>query len=196
MKYDVHPAALCESSDIGEGTRVWAFAHVMKGASVGSFCNLGDHAFVESGAVIGDRVTVKNGVLIWEGTVIEDDVFVGPGVIFSNDRYPRSPRMEEAAPRYASKANWLEGVRVKRGASLGAGSVLVPGVTVGEYAVVAAGCVVTRDVPPHAMVLGNPGRVGGWACRCGQRLSESFECVCGRKYERAPDGVLRLFAHV
>ena len=96
----VHPKALCESTEIGEGTRIWAFAHVMKGAKIGCHCNIGDAAFIESGAVLGDRVTIKNQVMVWDGVTIEDDVFVGPGVIFTNDMFPRSPRMPEIATRY------------------------------------------------------------------------------------------------
>ena len=87
----VHPTAICEAADVGEGTRVWAFAHVLAGATVGCDCNIGDHAFIEGGAQVGDRVTIKNGVMVWEGVTIEDDVFCGPGVVFTNDRYPRSP---------------------------------------------------------------------------------------------------------
>ena len=102
-----HPAALVETDDIGAGTRVWAFAHVMRGARVGSNCNVGDHAFVEAGAVVGNNVTLKNNVCVWAGVTLEDDVFVGPNATFTNDRYPRSPRMPEAAARYETPERWL-----------------------------------------------------------------------------------------
>ncbi len=177
-----HRLALCESEQVGDGTRVWAFAHVMSGAIVGRDCNIGDHAFIESGAKLGDRVTVKNGVLIWDGVTIGDDTFIGPGVLFTNDRTPRSPRMPEVAKRYASVANWLTPTTICRGASLGAGAVILPGVTIGEHAMVGAGAVVTRDVNAHEQVVGNPARVVGLVCACGGRLNDARQClVCGVK---------------
>ena len=136
----VHPRALCESEQVGGGTRIWAFAHVMKGAVVGCDCNIGDHAFIETGARIGDRVTVKNQAMVWDGVEIGDDVFVGPGVSFTNDMFPRSPRMPLPAvsARYREQAQWLVRTRVEQGASLGAQSVILPGLTIGAYAAVAA----------------------------------------------------------
>jgi acetyltransferase-like isoleucine patch superfamily enzyme len=165
----VHPLALVETDDIGEGTRVWAFAHVLKGARVGANCNIGDHSFLEAGVVIGDNVTIKNGSMIWEGITIEDGVFVGPQVYFSNDRHPRSPRLPQASQRYADKS-WLDTTLVKRGASIGAGAVLVPGLVIGEFAMIGAGAVVTEDVAPYALVMGNPAKRKGWVCQCGERL--------------------------
>src|SRR5579883_2860068 len=131
----VHPLALVEG-EVGEGTRVWAFAHVMRGAIVGRDGNIGDHAFIESGARLGDGVTVKNGVLIWDGVTIGDGVFVGPGVVFTNDRTPRSARMEGLAP--AEAQGWLTPTVVEAGASLGAGAVIVAGVRIGRLALVGA----------------------------------------------------------
>lgn len=172
----VHARALCESDEVGGGTRVWAFAHVMAGARVGSRCNVGDHAFIENGAVLGDGVTVKNGVQIWEGVVVEDDVFLGPGMVFTNDRVPRA---------FAAGFE-LVPTRVEHGASIGANATLVCGVTVGAYAMVGAGSVVTQDVPAHALVLGNPARRVGWVCICGQRLDDALRCSCGRAYAPVP----------
>lgn len=170
----IHSHALVESEDIGEGTRIWAFAHVMKGAKVGSDCNVGDHAFLESGTVLGDRVTVKNSVLIWEQVTIEDEVFLGPNVVFTNDRVPRVA--------HRTPAEQFEQTRVARGASIGAHATIVCGVTIGRNAMVGAGAVVTKDVKAHALVYGNPATQHGWVCACGHRLPEELECSCGRRY--------------
>ena len=175
----VHPRALCESEQVGAGTQIWAFAHVMKGAVVGCDCNIGDHAFIEAGARIGDRVTVKNQAMVWDGVEIGDDVFVGPGVSFTNDLFPRSARMllPAVVARYREQAPWMVRTRVERGASLGARSVVLPHLTIGAYAAVGAGAVVTRDVPSHALVVGTPARRAGWVCQCGIRLNEHETAV-------------------
>ncbi|MGE0760718.1 MAG: acyltransferase [Pirellulaceae bacterium] len=165
-----HPQALVESTDVGAGTRVWAFAHILAGARIGANCNIGDHAFVESGAWIGDNVTIKNHVCVWEGVTIEDDVFVGPGVCFTNDRQPRSPRMAEAAGRYADKHRWLVRTTVARGCSIGAQATILGGIRLGEYGMIAAGAVVTRDVSPQMLVAGNPARPVALVCRCGRKI--------------------------
>jgi UDP-2-acetamido-3-amino-2,3-dideoxy-glucuronate N-acetyltransferase len=172
----VHPYGLCESTEVGEGTRVWAFAHVLPGAVIGADCNICDHAFIEGGARLGSRVTVKNAVLVWDGVTLEDDVFVGPNVLFTNDLRPRATvrkRPDELLPTV-----------VRRGASLGAGVVVVCGTTIGESALVAAGSVVVRDVPAHALVVGNPGRRVGWVCTCGESLNGDLRCRCGQAYEQ------------
>lgn len=165
----VHPAGLCESDRVGPGTRVWAFAHVLPGAVVGRDCNICDAAFVEDGAVLGDRVTVKNATLVFRGVTCEDEVFLGPNVLFTNDLRPR------AAVR--KRADELVPTLVRRGASLGAGTVVVCGVEIGAYAFAAAGSVVTTDVPAHAFVAGNPARIRGWVCRCGDRLNPDLQCA-------------------
>lgn len=178
----VHPTALVESDEVGANTRVWAFAHVMEGAVIGRECKIGDHAFIESGATIGDRVTVKNGCLIWHGVHIEDEVFVGPNVVFTNDLRPRV--------RYQTgPEDWLE-TRVSAGASLGANSTILCGITIGENALIGAGSVVVKDVPSHALVVGNPASQRGWVCECGVVLSSSLECdECGRLYQPAAGGL-------
>jgi UDP-2-acetamido-3-amino-2,3-dideoxy-glucuronate N-acetyltransferase len=165
----VHPTAIVESTQIGEGTRIWAYTHVMHGASVGAHCNIGEHCFIESGATIGDEVTIKNGNMIWEGVRLADGVFVGPQVVFTNDLYPRSPRLSQAHKRYTNR-QWLKTTVVRQGASLGAGAVILAGITVGEFCMVGAGALVTRSVPPHALAVGSPARVRGWICQCGQPL--------------------------
>lgn len=187
----IHPRALCESDSVGPGTRVWAFAHVMRGAVVGADCNVGGGVFIEAGAVIGDRVTIKNQAMIWDGVRIEDDAFIGPGAVFANDRHPRSPRMPGGADRYDGSDAWKVATVVRRGASLGAGAVVLPGVTVGRYACVGAGAVVTRDVAPHRLVVGNPARAVGWSCVCGGLLGEDLACLlCGSAHRLGPEGVL------
>jgi UDP-2-acetamido-3-amino-2,3-dideoxy-glucuronate N-acetyltransferase len=188
----VHASALCESTNVGQGTRIWAFAHVLEGAVIGRDCNICDHAYIEGGARIGDRVTVKNQAMIWDGVAIEDDVFVGPGVVFTNDLYPRSARMPEVVERYRRRDKWLSPTTVRRGASIGAGAVIVCGLTIGQYATVAAGALVTRDVPDHQLVLGRPARPHGWACVCGTVLDQSLIChQCSRQYEPFDD-IIRL----
>jgi acetyltransferase-like isoleucine patch superfamily enzyme len=185
----VHPLALCESDAVGAGTRIWAFAHVMAGAMVGCDCLIGGHAFLEAGSRIGSRVTIKNQVMVWDGIEIGDEVFVGPGVCFTNDRLPRSRRMKlpAVARRYREREGWLATTRIEQGASLGAGSVILAGVTIGAYAMVAAGAVVTRDVPAHGLVQGVPARQRGWVCRCGTRLAAAHGGVrrcrqCGETF--------------
>lgn len=152
MNYFVHPQGLCESSEIGEGTRIWAHAHVLPGARIGRDCNICDGVFVESGVVVGDRVTVKCGVQLWDGVVLEDDVFVGPNATFTNDPFPRSRQRPAAFAR----------TLVQRGASIGANATVLPGLTIGAGAMVGAGAVVTRSVPRHAIVQGHPARIVGY----------------------------------
>jgi UDP-2-acetamido-3-amino-2,3-dideoxy-glucuronate N-acetyltransferase len=139
---------------------------------------------VEGGVTIGDRVTVKNRVLLFEGVTIEDDVFLGPAVVFTNDMRPRA-----AIKRSGDE---LLPTLVQVGATLGAGVVVVCGLTIGAHAFIGAGAVVTRDVPAYGFVVGNPGRVIGWACECGTRLGGSLHCACGRSYKEEPSGLIRV----
>jgi acetyltransferase-like isoleucine patch superfamily enzyme/dTDP-4-dehydrorhamnose 3,5-epimerase-like enzyme len=144
-----HPQALVESKSIGAGTRIWAFAHVLPGARIGADCNICDHTFIENDVTIGDRVTIKCGVQIWDGCRIEDDVFIGPNATFTNDPAPRSRRH---LPEYPETI-------VRHGASIGANATILPGVTIGQKSMVGAGAVVTRSVPPYAVVVGSPARI-------------------------------------
>jgi acetyltransferase-like isoleucine patch superfamily enzyme len=163
----------------------------MSGAQVGSDCNIGEHAFIESGAVVGNRVTVKNGAMIWRGVTVDDDVFIGPGVLFTNDKHPRSPRSDASVDRYRNEKNWLAPTRVHRGATLGAGSIILCGLEIGACAVVAAGAVVTRNVAAHSLVLGNPARPAGWVCRCGATLDDEMTCSqCRRAYRLVGETLL------
>jgi UDP-2-acetamido-3-amino-2,3-dideoxy-glucuronate N-acetyltransferase len=191
----VHPSALVEEDSIGEGTKVWAFAHILSGAKVGRNCNIGDHCFVESGASVGDNVTIKNGISIWEGVTLEDDVFVGPNVVFTNDLLPRSPRSEAAESRYSNR-EWLAPTVIERGATLGAGSIILAGNRVGQFAFVAAGALVTADVPAYALAIGVPARVRGYVCECGARTIDTHGTLlcpaCDRRYTRGRHGVTRL----
>lgn len=153
MSYYKHPQALVEEGAvIGDNTRVWAWSHVLGGAVIGQDCNLCDHTFVENKVAIGNRVTIKCGVYIWEGITLEDDVFIGPCVAFTNDKFPRSKQY----PAEYSKTI------IRQGASIGANSTILPGITIGQSAMIGAGSVVTKDVPPYAIVRGNPGRIVGY----------------------------------
>lgn len=152
MEHQIHPQAICESINIGSGTKIWAFAHVLPKAVIGKDCNICDGVFIENEVVIGNRVTLKCGVQIWDGITIEDDVFIGPNATFSNDKWPRSKVYPE---------KFLE-TRICKGASIGANATILPGITVHQNAMVGAGAVVTKDVPPNAKVVGNPARIVGY----------------------------------
>jgi acetyltransferase-like isoleucine patch superfamily enzyme len=193
----VHSTAIVDSEQIGAGTRIWAFSHVLKGAVIGEQCNIGDHCFIEGGAIIGSRVTMKNSNMVWEGVTIADGAFIGPHVFFTNDLYPRSPRLQEAAHRYENHG-WLSETHIGYGASLGAAAVILAGITVGEFATIGAGAVISKDVAAHALMVGNPARQIGWVCRCGLRLDirqdQITKCHCGDEYSLAEEGLHRISA--
>jgi acetyltransferase-like isoleucine patch superfamily enzyme len=169
----VHPSALVETSQIGAGTRVWAFAHILRDVRIGPDCNIADHVFIENGVEIGRGVTVKNHAVLWRGVRVEDFAFLGPGVVFTNDLRPRSPRMPEAQNRYAAESHWRVATVVEQGASVGANATILAGVRLGRFCMVGAGSVVTRDIPAFALASGNPARVRGYVDRMGRRLTPS-----------------------
>lgn len=161
--YFVHESAYVdEPCKIGEGTKIWHFCHVMVGAKIGRECVLGQNVMVASGVLIGDRVKIQNNVSVYAGVTMEDEVFVGPSVVFTNVLTPRAhiPRKHE-----------FRQTLVRRGATIGANATIVCGVTIGQFALVGAGAVVTGDIPEFALAYGNPARVQGWVCQCGVRLS-------------------------
>ncbi|TNF36669.1 MAG: isomerase [Gammaproteobacteria bacterium] len=152
MSFFIHEKGICDSKRVGSGTRVWAFAHVLSGAVLGEDCNICDHVFIENDVIIGDRVTIKCGVQVWDGVTIEDDVFIGPNATFTNDMFPRSKVYPESFARTV----------IGHGASIGANATILPGLTIGQNAMVGAGAVVTRSVPPNAIVVGNPAHIVGY----------------------------------
>jgi UDP-2-acetamido-3-amino-2,3-dideoxy-glucuronate N-acetyltransferase len=181
----VHPKGINESDQVGAGTRIWAFAHVMKGAVIGEHCNIGECSFVEGGAVLGNHVTVKNGVSVWDRVTAEDYVFLGPNAVLTNDPFPRSHPDYKGHPE-----KWLPTL-LREGAAVGANATIVCGHTLGRWCFVGAGAVVTRDVPSHGLVVGSPARLIGWVCRCGRRLPEDLTCTeCGRAFRKTEGGLV------
>lgn len=150
--YYKHPHSLVETENVGLGTRIWAFAHILPNVTIGKDCNICDHVFIESGVTLGDRVTVKCGVQLWDGVTLEDDVFIGPNATFTNDIFPRSKKYP---------TSFLKTL-IKKGASIGANATILPGITIGANAMIGAGTVVLNDVPENAIVVGNPARIVGY----------------------------------
>ena len=188
----VHPTAIVDpGAQIGVATKIWHFSHIMPEARIGSNCSLGQNVYVANGVEIGNHVKIQNNVSIYEGVILEDYVFCGPSMVFTNVRTPRS-----AFPRNTKDDYHV--TRVKHGASLGANCTIVCGVTVGAWAFAAAGAVVTKDVPDHALVAGVPAKIIGWACECGATLKfsdESAQCAdCGNQYTKRGDVVTRTIA--
>jgi UDP-2-acetamido-3-amino-2,3-dideoxy-glucuronate N-acetyltransferase len=185
-------AYIDEGCRVGAGTKIWHFSHVMTGAVIGQRCNIGQNVVISPGVVIGDNVKIQNNVSVYTGVTLEDDVFCGPSMVFTNVINPRS---------HVSRKDEYRNTLVKRGASLGANCTVVCGYTVGTYALVGAGAVVTKDVPDYALVVGNPGRITGWMCECGVNLAagmrppESADCrACGVAYRVHEGRLARLAA--
>lgn len=175
-KYFVHDKALVESDNIGDNTRIWAFTHIMKGAKIGTNCNIGEHCFIENDVIIGNDVTIKNGISIWNGVRIEEKVFLGPSVVFTNDIRPRSK---------VHNFKLMETV-IRMGASIGANATILCGLIIGKFAMIGAGSVVTKNVPDYTLVYGNPAKLRGYVCECGNNLlftNSKAQCNCGLNYE-------------
>lgn len=176
----IHATAIVEEGAvIGDGTGVWHHAHVRAGAIVGTGCVIGKNVYIGAGVRIGDGCKIQNNALVYEGATVGDGVFIGPGAIVANDRRPRAINPDGTVK---AAHDWtLAETRIERGASIGAGAILVPPVTIGAWAMVAAGAVVARDVEAHRLVAGNPARVAGWVCACGERTQPDEKCpACGR----------------
>ncbi len=174
----IHPSAdVSPNAQIGAGTRIWNEAQVREGARLGSDCSIGKGSYIDHDVSIGNRVKIQNNVSIFHGVTVEDGVFVGPHATFTNDRYPRAIRPDASV---RSRDDWtVVSTRVLEGASIGAGAVIICGITIGRWAMVGAGAVVTRDVPEQGLVIGNPAELMGWVCTCGQRLrreDETWSC--------------------
>ena len=157
-----HLGRIDPGAEVGEGTRVWAGAHIMSGAKVGKNCNIGENCFIEGGVIVGNHVTVKNNVALYSGAVIEDEVFLGPSCVFTNVINPRA---------FISRKAEFKRTLVRRGATVGANATLICGHTVGQYAMIGAGAVVSKDIPDYALAYGCPAEVRGWVCRCGEKLA-------------------------
>jgi UDP-2-acetamido-3-amino-2,3-dideoxy-glucuronate N-acetyltransferase len=173
--YFAHESAcIDEGCVIGDGTKIWHFCHVMPGARIGRHCHLGQNVFVSAAVVIGDNAKIQNNVSLYSGVTLEDDVFCGPSAVFTNVVTPRS---------HVSRRHEFLPTLVRRGATLGANCTIVCGHTIGRYAFIGAGAVVTADIPDHALVLGNPARIAGWMCECGVRLTGAaalpLDATCG-----------------
>jgi len=176
----IHHDAIVESRKIGRGTRIWAFVHILKAAEIGCDCNIGDHCFIENYVKIGDEVVIKNGVSVWSGVTIENRAFIGPNVTFTNDLLPRAKVYR----------NEYDKTLVKEGASIGANATLTSPLTIGRYALVGAGAVITHNVPDFGLVYGNPACLKGFVCRCGKKLPIKLDkdgivnCSCGLSYQK------------
>jgi UDP-2-acetamido-3-amino-2,3-dideoxy-glucuronate N-acetyltransferase len=190
--YFVHESSYVdEPTQIGAGTKIWHFSHIMKNCEIGEGCNIGQNVVISPGVVVGRNVKIQNNVSVYTGCILEDDVFCGPSMVFTNVFNPRS---------HVVRRDEYKTTLVRQGASLGANTTIVCGITIGRYAFVGAGSVVTRDVPDYALLYGNPAKVRGWMCNCGVKLSlgvasqsEEAQCPsCGRTYHRRGSNVQEL----
>ena len=177
----IHPNSDIQTKMIGSDTIIWQYVVILSGARIGNNCNINAFCFIENDVVIGDNVTIKCGVYIWDGITVEDNVHIGPNVTFTNDRYPRSKQ----------KFQLLRTV-IKKGASIGANATILPGIIVGESAMIGAGSILTKSAPDHTLWIGNPARQTGYVCKCGHKLDSSLHCNhCKSDYSMDKDKNLR-----
>jgi len=179
-RYFVHPAAVVdEPAEISDRTQIWHFSHIMSGAKIGANCIIGQNVFIGSGAILGNNIKIQNNVSLYDGVILEDDVFCGPSMVFTNVFNPRS---------FISRKKEFRKTLAKKGATIGANATVVCGNTIGEYAFIGAGSVVTKNVPDYALVYGNPAKVRGWVCQCAEEIvfrSGRAVCrACGKKYKK------------
>lgn len=184
MGYDKHETAVVENVKIGDGTKIWHFAHIRTGAKIGKDCNIGKGVYIDTNVKIGDKTKIQNFVSIYAGATLKEDVFIGPSVTFTNDLYPRSNRWNEED---------IVSTLVEKGVSIGANSTIVCGIKIGKHALIGAGSVVTKDVPSFGLMFGNPARLQGFVCYCGKKLNDvltedekktAYKCSrCGRTIE-------------
>lgn len=179
----VHPTSVVdESVSIGDGTKIWHFCHIQSGAQIGRNCSFGQNVNISNNVKIGNGCKVQNNVSLYEGVELEDDVFCGPSCVFTNDLTPRAP--------YPKGRTFYKKTLIKHGASIGANATVVCGHTIGKWAMIAAGAVVTSNVPDYALMVGVPARIHGWVCKCGSVLPDNLVCKnCGRTYKEAPEGM-------
>ncbi len=179
----IHPTAEVQAQDIGEGTSVWQYCVILPGARIGKNCNINCHVFIENDVIVGDNVTIKSGVQLWDGLRIEDNVFVGPNVTFTNDMFPRSKR-------YPGK--FLKTI-IGKSASIGANATIIGGLTIGCYAMIGAGSVLTKNVPDHTLWYGNPAQYRGYVCCCGSKMGNDLICgVCNSHYRKEQERIIKL----
>jgi UDP-2-acetamido-3-amino-2,3-dideoxy-glucuronate N-acetyltransferase len=181
-EYFVHPTAVIDDNvTVGRGSKIWHFSHILSGSKLGEKCNLGQNVMVGPDVVIGNNCKLQNNVSVYQGVTLEDGVFCGPSMVFTNIYNPRAEirKMDQVRP-----------TRVKKGATIGANATIVCGVTLGRYSFVGAGAIVNKNVPDYAIVAGNPARQIGWACECGERLTEDLDCLsCGKQFGKMGEGL-------
>ena len=177
----IHPTAEVQSSHIGTDTTIWQFAVILKNAVIGKNCNINCHTFIENDVVIGNNVTIKSGVYLWDGIQVDDDVFIGPNATFVNNPYVRSKHFPEKHI----------GAIIEKGASIGANATIMGGITIGAYAMIGAGSLVTKDIPPHSLWYGNPAKPHGYVCQCGNKLTDKLLCTkCNKSYQLKDNSIV------
>lgn len=183
MDYFVHESAyIDEGCEIGKGTKIWHFSHVLSGSKIGQQCNIGQNVVIGPDVIVGNKCKIQNNVSIFKGVILEDGVFCGPSMVFTNIYNPRAE---------ISKMDQIRPTLVKKGATIGANSTIVCGTILGRYAFIGAGAVVTKNIPDYALVTGNPAKQKGWVCECGERLNDNLKCLtCNRKFIKSQNVIV------